>query len=159
MTNSTNPRWSAPARGRCGNVWMARFHAETRRLCVKPFLITSRRVHTLPLADVLVSLGAVAAGAERHQSVVRPGTRHDRQEDNGIENQPDEGMAEDGEERQERDGQQTGDRSQNPGHATIASQLFLDRFDAQAQPAQLAPPDVLPGTPARVEILGRVRRQ
>ena len=109
------------------------------------------------LGRLRLGVGAIAAGAECHPTVIRPGTQRDRQEQDGVEHQPDQGIAEDREEGEEHHGQAGGDRRERPGHPTVARQLLLDRLDAEPQPAQLPPPDVLPGSPGVLEGFGGIR--
>ena len=48
--------------------------------------------------------------------------------------------------------EQRRNRGQHPGHAPVAGQLFVDRFDPQPQPPEPAPPLVFARSPACLDI-------
>ena len=103
-------------------------------------------------AKVFVELGEIAPGPSRQQGVVEPGSDHDRQQDDGIEDEADVGTAEDREQSEKHQAEHGRNRGERPGHAPVAGQLFLDRLDTQPEPPQLAPPLVLAQAPARLKI-------
>ena len=64
---------------------------------VVSFCVCSPSRRQLLLPKVFVELGEIAPGPSRQQGVVEPGSDHDRQQDDGVEDQADVGPAEDGE--------------------------------------------------------------
>ena len=76
----------------------------------------------------------------------------DRQQDDGIEDEADVGPAEDGEQGEKHQADNQRNSGERPGHAPVAGELFLDRFDTQPEPSQLAPPLIFAQSPARFQV-------
>ena len=96
------------------------------------------------------SLLEVGPGPTLQSQVVHPREHDDRDEEDPDHDETDIRPAEDGEQGQEEEGDEPGNDREAPGCPAVPGELLLDRFHAQAEPAELASPILLAQPPARV---------
>ena len=110
----------------------ARFRGRVRfrTSCGEQFLLT----------EVVGPLGEIAPGASCKQGVIQPCPSPMETHEDGSQEESDAGVLENCEQAEEHQAHDERQHGQRPGDPPVARQLFLDRLDAQAKPAELAAP-------------------